>query len=94
MGAELGATTSVFPYDERMARYLRATRRSGLAELADQYRSLLVADPECEADPQPYYNIENSRWIESSSLFIQLLYLRWISAPSYLRFELFLYIML
>ncbi len=56
MGAELGATTSVFPYDERMARYLRATRRSDLAELADQYRHLLAADPECEADPQPYYD--------------------------------------
>jgi len=56
MGAELGATTSVFPYDERMARYLRATRRSDLAELADQHRHLLTADPECEADPQPYYD--------------------------------------
>ena len=56
MGAELGATTSVFPYDERMARYLRATRRSDLAELADQNRHLLAADPECGADPQQYYD--------------------------------------
>ena len=56
MGAELGATTSVFPYDERMARYLRATRRSDLAELADQNRHLLAADPECEADSQQYYD--------------------------------------
>ena len=56
MGAELGATTSVFPYDERMARYLRATRRGGIADLADQYRHLLTADPECEASPEQYYD--------------------------------------
>ena len=56
MGAELGATTSVFPYDERMARYLRATRRADLADLADQYRHLLTADPECEANPETYYD--------------------------------------
>ena len=56
MGAELGATTSVFPYDERMARYLRATRRGGLADLADQYRHLLTADPECEQDPERFYD--------------------------------------
>ena len=56
MGAELGATTSVFPYDERMARYLRATRRGDIAELADQYQHLLTADPECEANPGQYYD--------------------------------------
>ena len=56
MGAELGATTSVFPYDERMARYLRATRRSDIAALADQYRHLLTADSECEANPGQYYD--------------------------------------
>ncbi len=56
MGAELGATTSVFPYDVRMARYLRATRRGDLAELADQYQHLLVADAECEANPGQYYD--------------------------------------
>jgi len=39
-----------------MARYLRATRRSDLAELADQNRHLLAADPECEADSQQYYD--------------------------------------
>ena len=38
MGAELGATSSVFPYDQRMARYLQSTRRGDLAELADQYQ--------------------------------------------------------
>ena len=56
MGAELGATTSVFPYDEPMARYLRATRRGDIAELADRYRHLLAADPECEADPGQFYD--------------------------------------
>ena len=56
MGAELGATTSVFPYDEAMARYLRATRRGDIAELADQYRHLLAADSECEADPGQFYD--------------------------------------
>ena len=56
MGAELGATTSVFPYDERMAAYLRATQREGIAKLADEYREFLVADPEVEKDPRKYYD--------------------------------------
>lgn len=56
MGAELGATTSIFPYDERMALYLRATGRAGLAELADAARELLRADPEVEQDPARYFD--------------------------------------
>jgi aconitate hydratase len=56
MGAELGATTSLFPYDERMARYLQATGRGALAELADQHKHLLAADPECEANPAQHYD--------------------------------------
>ncbi|HPF69093.1 MAG TPA: aconitate hydratase [Candidatus Krumholzibacteria bacterium] len=56
MGAELGATTSVFPYDASMARYLKATRRADLAELADANRDLLTADPEVLADPGKYYD--------------------------------------
>ncbi len=44
MGAEHGATTSVFPYDERMAIYLRATRRADIALLADKDRDLLTPD--------------------------------------------------
>ena len=56
MGAELGATTSIFPYDERMAVYLKATRRTDLAELADANRDLLVADPEVLANPADFYD--------------------------------------
>lgn len=56
MGAELGATTSVFPYDERMEAYLRATRREAVADLANQYAEHLRADPEVERDPERYYD--------------------------------------
>ena len=56
MGAELGATTSIFPYDARMAAYLRATRRGDLADLADANRDLLTADPEVLADPEKFYD--------------------------------------
>jgi aconitate hydratase len=55
MGAELGATGSVFPFDERMARYLRGTDRAALAELAERHRSLLCADPEVEANPERFF---------------------------------------
>lgn len=57
MGAELGATTSVFPFDERMATYLAATRRSKISALAQANRDLLVADQEVEADPERYYDL-------------------------------------
>lgn len=56
MGAELGATGDIFPYDERMATYLRATRRGALAELANRYRHLVTTDPEVEQDPAQYYD--------------------------------------
>jgi aconitate hydratase len=56
MGAELGATTSVFPYDERMAGYLRATRRAEVAELADRHARHLVADPEVHRAPEKFYD--------------------------------------
>jgi aconitate hydratase len=56
MGAEIGATTSVFPYDESMAKYLRGTNRAALADLADQYKDLLEPDAECEADPDKHYD--------------------------------------
>jgi len=50
MGAEIGATTSIFPYNERMDEYLRATRRSEIADLAKQYKDLLRADEGCQYD--------------------------------------------
>jgi aconitate hydratase len=56
MGAELGATTSLFHFDDRMAAYLRATDRADVAALAEQHRAHLVADPEVLADPGRYYD--------------------------------------
>lgn len=56
MGAELGATTSVFPFDQRMAAYLRATDREEVASLAEERRACLTADPEIIADPKRYYD--------------------------------------
>ena len=56
MGAELGATGDMFPYDARMATYLKATNRGALAELAEKYRHLVTADPEVEQDPSQYYD--------------------------------------
>lgn len=48
MGAELGATTSIFPFDERMVTYLQATDRADIAKLAKEYTDYLVADPEID----------------------------------------------
>ena len=56
MGAELGATTSIFPYDERMATYLRATQRGDVAELAMKFTDLLCSDPEVERNPERYFS--------------------------------------
>ncbi|MBI3323497.1 MAG: aconitate hydratase, partial [Candidatus Omnitrophica bacterium] len=56
MGAELGATTSVFPFDERIATYLRATGRSEIADLAERTRAHLLADPEVEQDPARFFD--------------------------------------
>ena len=55
MGAELGATTSIFPADERMARYLAATGRAGLVPVIERHRALLAPDPEVEASPEKFY---------------------------------------
>ncbi len=57
MGAELGATTSIFPYDERMARYLSATDRGNLANLANNNKDILTADKEVVDDPESYFDI-------------------------------------
>jgi len=56
MGAELGATTSVFPFDQRMADYLTVTGRQDVATLAAGIREHLVADPEVLADPSKFYD--------------------------------------
>jgi aconitate hydratase len=56
MGAELGATTSVFPFDERMAAYLEATDRGDIARLAANSRALLVPDPEVLQNPKDFYD--------------------------------------
>jgi aconitate hydratase len=56
MGAEIGATTSIFEYDEAMARYLRSTGRADVAELANAVAAHLRNDPEVDADPAKYYD--------------------------------------
>jgi aconitate hydratase len=56
MGAELGATTSVFPFDERMAKYLAATERAEVAEMARQAAAHLIADADVLANPEQYYD--------------------------------------
>jgi len=56
MGAELGATTSVFPFDHKMVAYMNITDRSDLANLASANKPLLVADPEVGQSPEKYYD--------------------------------------
>ena len=56
MGAELGATTSMFPADERMMQYLRATGRGDLVPLVERHQALLMPDPEVEDRPERYYD--------------------------------------
>ena len=56
MGAEVGATTSLFGYDEQMAKYLRATGRTEVANLADGIRDHLRADEEVLSNPEEYYD--------------------------------------
>ena len=56
MGAEIGATTSIFPFDNRMADYLRATDREEIAAAAENVAEHLVADPDVQVNPQDYYD--------------------------------------
>ena len=56
MGAEIGATCSVFPYDERMETYLKYTNRGDIAEIANQNKESLVADPEVESNPEKFFD--------------------------------------
>lgn len=56
MGAEVGATTSLFGYDEKMASYLRATGRAEIASMADNVAAYLTGDPEVYANPSKYFD--------------------------------------
>lgn len=56
MGAEIGATTSTFGYDESMSRYLKATGREEVATMADGVKDYLNADPEVYANPEKYFD--------------------------------------
>jgi aconitate hydratase len=56
MGAEIGATTSTFGYDESMSRYLSATGRADIAAAADAVKDYLTADPEVYANPSQYFD--------------------------------------
>lgn len=56
MGAEIGATTSTFGYDESMARYLRATGRADVADAANAVKEHLTADPEVYENPEQYFD--------------------------------------
>ncbi|QZK91131.1 aconitate hydratase [Flavobacterium sp. CHNK8] len=56
MGAEIGATTSTFGYDESMRRYLAATGRQDVVDAADHVAAYLTADPEVYADPETYFD--------------------------------------
>ncbi len=56
MGAEIGATTSTFGYDAKMAQYLRGTGRKEIADLADKVKEHLTGDPEVYANPEKYFD--------------------------------------
>jgi len=56
MGAEVGATTSLFPYDKKMFEYLVATSRSDVANLAEELKDELKADKQVEENPEKYYD--------------------------------------
>ncbi len=56
MGAEIGATTSTFGYDDSMERYLRSTGRAEVADMANGIREHLTADPEVYANPEKYFD--------------------------------------
>ena len=56
MGAEIGATTSTFGYDDSMSRYLSGTGRADVAALADTIKTYLNADKECYEEPEKYFD--------------------------------------
>uniref|UniRef100_H0WLK8 Aconitate hydratase, mitochondrial n=1 Tax=Otolemur garnettii TaxID=30611 RepID=H0WLK8_OTOGA len=61
MGAEIGATTSVFPYNHRMKKYLSKTGRAEIARLADEFKDHLVPDPGCHYDQLIEINLNEVR---------------------------------
>ncbi|MDB5133744.1 MAG: aconitase [Mucilaginibacter sp.] len=56
MGAEIGATTSIFGYDEKAAIYLKGTKREAIAAMADAIKEHLTGDPEVYANPEQYFD--------------------------------------
>ncbi|MFM7861312.1 MAG: aconitate hydratase [Candidatus Nitrosotenuis sp.] len=56
MGAEIGATCSIFEYDEKMANYLRATGRGQLADIANQHKDILTEDEDVVKNPTKYFD--------------------------------------
>ncbi len=56
MGAEVGATTSIFAFDNSMHRYLKATGRKEVAEMAGEMKDFLTSDPEVHKNPEQYYD--------------------------------------
>jgi aconitate hydratase len=64
MGAEIGATTSTFGYDDSMGRYLRSTDRADVADAADKVAEHLTGDAEVYANPEKYFDqvIESLNW--------------------------------
>jgi len=61
MGAEIGATTSIFPYNHRMKRYLDSTGRSAIGDLADQHAGILKADAGAQYDQHIHINLSELR---------------------------------
>lgn len=66
MGAEIGATTSVFPFNKRMADYLAATNRKGIAQAAEEYKDLLTPDSGCKYDQVVDINLSEVRQLNLS----------------------------
>ncbi|PCJ17614.1 MAG: aconitate hydratase [Candidatus Cloacimonadota bacterium] len=56
MGAEIGATTSIFPFDDSMSRYLKSTFREDVANACEKYADCLVADPEVAQSPSDFFD--------------------------------------
>ncbi|MBZ0178299.1 MAG: aconitate hydratase [Melioribacteraceae bacterium] len=56
MGAEVGATTSIFEFDNKMVEYLRATGREDVAKFAEEHKDLLKSDDEVHQNPEKYYD--------------------------------------